>query len=122
MNQSASSSHFPYLSIHLKIGAPDEPGFECDIEPLVDTGFDGGVVVPRGLIPESLEPIDYITWTLADGTEVLTPAYFCSVTIGQLEPVFTAVIPLADTTLLGRHVTDSFRVIFDHGQTVIVEP
>jgi hypothetical protein len=43
------------------------------------------------------------------------------VTIGHLQPVPTAVTALDGDPLLGRHVTNQFRVTFDHGRQIIVE-
>jgi predicted aspartyl protease len=116
-----AASMFPYLTVHLSIGTLDQIDFECDFEPLVDTGFSGGLAVPADLIPSSVAPDTYPIWRLADGTEVMTPAYTGYITIGNLPPVLTDIIALENAHLLGRAVTNNFRVIFDHGQEVIVE-
>ena len=34
----------------------------------------------------------------------------------------TAIITLDADALVGRHVTNQFRVIFDHGTSIVVEP
>ncbi len=123
MTQAASSSNFPYLPVHIQIGRSFQTiDFEFDIEPLIDTGFDGGLAVPRDLIPDSVTPIGRSDWRLADETEISTFAYFGYVIIGQLPPVPALVIALAEEALLGRQVTNNFRLIFDHGSQVIVEP
>jgi predicted aspartyl protease len=89
---------------------------------LVDTGFDGGVTVPPGLIDSSIKPDTQLPWLLADGSEIRTPAYLATVQIGRFQPITTVIIALGDEPLLGREVTDRFRVTFDHGQTILVEP
>jgi predicted aspartyl protease len=122
MIQSASSSRFPYLTIHVQIGRAEAPEQELELEPLVDTGFDGGVAVPQDAIDPSITPYTHLAWQLADQTEVYTPAYLGSVKIGQLPPVETIIIALGETLLLGRGVTNHFRLIFDRGQRVIAEP
>jgi predicted aspartyl protease len=92
-----------------------------EVEPLVDTGFDGGVCLPADAIDPALVPSRHLVWGLADGSEVVAPAFTGSVQIGELPPVRTVIIFLGDSSLLGRHVTDHFSVTFDHGQRVIVE-
>ena len=122
MIQSVTSARFPYLPVRLTIGAQDNPVFETVLEPQVDTGFDGGLAVPPMLIPSTVTPDGHTEWQMADGTELRAPAYLCSVSIGNLSPVRTAVIAFDGDILLGRHVTDQFRLIFDHGRTLTVEP
>jgi predicted aspartyl protease len=121
MIQAVTSARFPDLSIHVWIGDRDHPDHELDVEPLVDTGFDGGLAVPQALIPSIVPSVGESVWYLADGTEIKTRSYFCYVSIGHLQAVPTAVIALDGDMLLGRHVTDQFRVTFDHGQQIIVE-
>jgi predicted aspartyl protease len=121
MIQAVTSSRSPYLDIKVRIGDYDHPDFEFDIEALVDTGFDGGLAVPPALIPSTVPSVGESAWYLADGTEIKAQSYFCYVAIGHLQPIPTAVITLDGDVLLGRHVTDQFRVTFDHGRRVIVE-
>ena len=122
MIQPVTSARFPYLPVHLSLGPRDNPTFEIDVEVQVDTGFDGGVAVPKSLIPDSVTPDGHTDWQLADGTELQAPAYLCNLSNGHFPPVLTAAIALDGDALLGRHVTDTFRVIFDHGASIVVEP
>jgi predicted aspartyl protease len=122
MTASPASRRFPYLTVHVQIGRAPDIEQEFDLEPLVDTGFSGGLAVSRDLIYSSITPFTHLTWELADQTEVYTPAYEGSVQIGHLPPVPTLIIALGEGELLGRDVTDHFRVIFDHGDRVLVEP
>lgn len=122
MIQPVTSTRCPYLAIDVRIGDYDHPDFELSIEALVDTGFDGGFALPPALIPLTIAPVGESVWYLADGTEIRAHSYFCYVSIGHLRPVPTAVIALDGDTLLGRHVTDQFRLILDHGRTLTVEP
>jgi len=119
--QAIRSSRFPYIALHFQIGDQRAPAFEFDVEPLVDTGFDGGLAVPQGLIPDTIAPVGRSTWYLADGTAIVVSSYFAYVTIGHLPPVPTAVITLDSDPLLGRHVTDRFRMVFDHGRQLTFE-
>jgi predicted aspartyl protease len=122
MIQAVTSSHYPYLPIHVEIFTQQTMVFEFDIEPMVDTGFDGGLTVPQGLIPSSIAPFGTSEWKLADDTEVKLPAYIARVTIGSLQPIATLVIVLGDDPLLGRDVIDHFSLHFDHGHQLTVEP
>jgi clan AA aspartic protease len=116
------SSRFPYVSIRVIIRQTLASNQQSlDLEAMVDTGFDGGVVIPSDLLDPALTPVRQLPWSLADGSEVLLPAFLGSVQIGNLPPVTTIVMPLGDEPLIGRQVTNNYRVIFDHGNQVIVE-
>lgn len=122
MTKSTSSSRFPYLSIKVKIGSEKNIEQELEIEALVDTGFNGGLALPKSSINSSITPDNDMTWQLADETEILTPAYLGSVQIGNLKSVNTTIIALGDEPILGTSVTNHFKLIFDHGAKIIVEP
>ena len=112
-----TSSHFPYLPLTLTVR-----GRIAAIEALLDTGFDGHVVVPIGLITNGMVPDGSLEWMLADGSVVQAPAYIGSVQVGSFAPVAVVISVLGDEPIVGRAVSDSFRVTLDHGQRVIVEP
>ena len=122
MTSADPSTPYPYLRVHVQIGSPRHIEQELDLEALVDTGFDGGLTISPALIDPSITPDTHLPWQLADGSQILTPAYLATVQIAQFPPVTTIVIALGDEPLLGRSVTDSFRLIFDHGREVVVEP
>ena len=122
MIQAVTSSRYPYLPVHVEIFTQQTIVFEFDIEPMVDTGFDGGLTVPQGVIPASVPPFGTSEWKLADDTEIKLPAYIARVTIGSLQPIATLVIVLGDDPLLGRDVIDNFSLHFDHGHQLTVEP
>ena len=110
------SERLPYLPLRLEMR-----GRSYTVEALIDTGFDGDVAVPPDLLANH-EPDDYQRWTLADGSIVYTPMYFGTVHVngvGMLDALITA---LGDEPIVGRGVTDRFRLILDHGMQVIVEP
>lgn len=75
MTKPVLSSHFPYLKVKVRIGSGKNIEQAFEIESLVDTGFSGGLAVPKGIIDSSITPYNDIAWQLADETEVLTPAY-----------------------------------------------
>jgi hypothetical protein len=64
------SAKFPYIPVHIQIRQRI-----TDVEALLDTGFDGDVVVPPGLSTGGQAPTGYEQWTLADGRVVTAPYY-----------------------------------------------
>lgn len=117
MNGPVASSRFPYFPMHLDVRGRSE-----DVEALLDTGFDGDVAMPPGLMTNS-QPPDYLeTWTLADGTQIVVPTFLGSAQVGGLPAFPIALTALGNEPLVGRGVSDRFRVTLDHGRRVLVEP
>ena len=109
------SEHFPYLPLRLDVG--DQTYV---LEALIDTGFDGDVAVPPDLLTGDAD--DFQRWTLADGSAVYTPMYFGTVHLAEVGSVDALITALGDEPIVGRGVTDHFRLTLDHGQRVIVDP
>lgn|SRR5574341_383355 len=110
------SSRFPYLPLTVEVRQWKE-----DIEAFLDTGFDGDIVLPSDLIRNGEPPDRYLPWKLADGSEVITPAYVGTVSLGQLGRFPAVIIVLGDEALAGRGLVDRFSITFDHGKHVIVK-
>ena len=110
--------HFPYLPVTITIRNRTET-----IEALLDTGFDGEIIIPSGLITNGKPPDSYMRWTLADGTTVLAPSYLGKVEIADFGDAgtFAAVISvLGDEPIIGRSLSNRFSITLDHGRRVIV--
>ena len=121
MSQAITSSRFPYLPIHLRVHIKGVAASDFDFEALLDPGFDGGVALPtHWLAPYPLA--GYLPWGLADGSQVLTPAYRGEATIGQLPPAPMVVIALGDEPIVGPTLANRFKITLDHGHTLTVEP
>ncbi len=116
MSQQVISSEFPYLLITLSVRERTE-----EVTALLDTGFDGYVVVPPGLITNGKPPDSHIRWTLADGSSVQAPSYLGTVRIGDFAAIEAVITVLGDEPIVGRSVTDRYNVTLDHGQRVLVE-
>jgi predicted aspartyl protease len=117
MNERLESARFPYLPIRVELR-----GRSYDLEALVDTGFDGEVTVPLSTIGNGA-PADYDAGArLADGSRVSVPAYEAEVRIGRYGPFPVAVLALGDEPSVGLGITNRFRLIFDHGERVTLEP
>ena len=117
----ARSSRFPYLSVHVRLGNLQYPDFEFDVDALVDTGFDSGLTVPQGLIPDRVYSPGQQWCAFADGNHVLVPFYRGFLTIGSLPPISAVVLVLPHQALLGRAVTNHFRLTFFYGRQVVLE-
>ena len=117
MNQRIVSSRFPYLPIRIRVRDHDESG-----EALLDTGFDGGIVVPQGFFADEEQPDWYVWWTVADERRVLAPIYSGTIELDGFGPFQTLVTALGDEMLVGLQVASRFSILLDHGVQVIVEP
>lgn len=115
------SSHFPYLPVHVRIGNLQLPDYELDLEVLVDTGFDGGLVVPMDLVPDRVPVAGETNCELADGSSFRARSYRGFVSIGSLPPIPTVIMAFPDRALLGRAVTNRYRLSFVYGRQVILE-
>jgi predicted aspartyl protease len=111
-----TSERFPYLPIRLSVDQQ-----VIDVEALVDTGFNGDLVMPLDLIG-GVTPSSHLYWALADGSPVRAPVYRGAVQLGSLGTFPILVTALGDEPIIGRGLTDRFRVILDHGRRLIVEP
>jgi predicted aspartyl protease len=91
-------------------------------EALVDTGFDDDLAIPHDRIADGDPPDEYRTFRLADGSRVVAAIYHGTVQIGDLAPVPADITTVGDELLLGRGVTDHYRLILDHGRSLTAEP
>ena len=105
----------------MRLGNVQYPSAEFEIEALVDTGFDGGLTVPESLIPSRVRPSHEMTLTLGDGSTSSAFAYRGWITIGNLQPVEAVIIALPHQALLGRAVTNRYRLSFLYGREVVLE-
>jgi len=117
MDQQVVSSRFPYLPLKVTVRGRSE-----DVEALLDTGFDGDLLVPDGFIADVRPPDGNISWVLADGSHGEAPSYRGNIEIGTLGSFPATILVLGREVLVGRRFTDRFAITLDHGQKVIVEP
>ena len=116
-NGALTSLRFPFLPIRLRVRQQDER-----VDALLDTGFDGHVVVPSDFVAGDQPPNGHLSWTLADGSGVLAPYYVGTVEIGTFGPFPAVITALGDEVLIGCAVASHFSITLDHGSRVIVEP
>ena len=111
------STHFPYLPIRVRVGDRD-----LNLDALVDTGFEGYVVLPAAQVGEFESPDGQVRWTLADGSSVHAPYYFGDVSVGEHGPFHALITTLGSTPLVGQGIVRQLTIILDRGRRVIVEP
>src|SRR5687768_14072078 len=120
MKKTLTSARYPYIPLTVVINKRSET-----IEALLDTGFDGDIILPEGLLTNGKPPDSYLRFTLADqATHVLAPAYLGKVEIAELGDAGTsaAIIGvLGNEPILGRNLARRFRITLDHGRQVILE-
>jgi predicted aspartyl protease len=110
------SSNFPYVPITLTIGS-----VSVSADALIDTGFEGAVVVPPSFIPPNTTPSFEHRWILADDSDVRVSVYRGTVALGHLGTFSATIAAIGSAVLIGRRLTDRFQVILERGQRVIVE-
>jgi predicted aspartyl protease len=111
------SEHFPYLPMELSIR-----GARWNVEAFVDTGFDGGLIIPDDFLPAAIRPSGRLRWRMADGRWIEVPSYAGLVRLGSLITVRVVVTMFGDEILVGRRVTDQLLLTLDRGRRLIVEP
>ena len=120
MNKRAISPRFPYIGIRIRFS--DFP-LEFESEAFIDTGFDGELILPLSLLGDLPSTSRRTSWRMADGSSLSTPSYPVLVQIGELANAFEANESLlGDQLMIGRMVTNRFKVTLDHGSEVMVEP
>lgn len=111
------SERYPYLPLAISAGERI-----IHVDAVLDTGFDGDIVPPVRAFADNLPPDDYRTWELADDSVVAPPVFCGSVQLDSFAPVEADVVLLGDEPIVGRGISDRYRVILEHGERVIVEP
>jgi predicted aspartyl protease len=98
-------------------------GLQGEAFALVDTGFDGYLAVPESLLPQLPQPAYVHRVRTASGQVVGVPAYVGTVELGdQPGPIQAVAIVLGDEYLVGLRTVNHFKITFDHGQRLVVEP
>jgi len=110
------------LPVHVRIGNLQYPHHELDLEAVVDTGFDSGLIVPDGLIPDHVPTAGDTMCELADGRSFRARSYRGWVSVGSFPPMPATIIALPGRALLGLAVTNRYRLSFLYGREVVLEP
>ena len=90
---------------------------------LLDTGYDGTLVIPYTFITEFGTGDTSRTLIVGDGRSVESPVYFGSLEVIGLVPIpLLPITAIGEEFILGRGIMNRYNVCFDHGQRVIIEP
>jgi predicted aspartyl protease len=111
------SERFPFVPVIVEF----ESGVR-EVEALLDTGFDGDLVLPARMIPTG-EPVSTrLRFRLANETAIRVPIFQAAAVVGgaRVRPVVVAAV--GSMLMIGRRLIRHFAVTLDHGQRVIVEP
>ena len=110
----------PYIHIRLRF---EPSGPELEVEALIDTGFDGDISMPPVTLPPEVQPVGTHFMTLANGSTARVVVFSGSAEVIAVgEPHEVSILLGTSEFLVGRRFTDHFRVTFDHGRQVVVEP
>jgi predicted aspartyl protease len=109
---------YPYVEIEFVVGA-----FRSStILAYVDTGFDGYLIIPATQTSLLGAPQFSAPWELGDGSVVQAHEYRGDILVSGLTINIPARITLlGEEYLVGRGVVDHLRMIFDHGQRLLLE-
>lgn len=109
---------YPTLAVRFVVS-----GVTRDAIALMDTGFDGDLVVPEALVGQLPEPSYYSRYRTANGELVVVAEFSGTVElVDQPGSLQARIIALGDEYLIGIRMLNHFRVTLDHGQQIIVEP
>lgn len=114
------STDYPYLQVEVT-----RHNFRSRFRALLDTGFDGYLVLPEGFQSQFGVPDLLVTTRLADGTARQFPTYQGGIEIIDLGVQVTymaGIILLGQECLMGQGIIKRLKVTFDHGSQVVVEP
>lgn len=110
----------PYPSLRIRFTIQ---GITGNVAALLDTGFDGYLAIPESTIAAFPLPLGRQPILTASGEQVRVPIYRGTIElIGMPRPIAAPIIAIGDEYLLGLATLNHFKVTFDHGQRVIVEP
>lgn len=109
------STRVPYTPITVTAGSPPRV---IETEALVDTGFTGFVVVPRGTLAGGNRPFQYLRWRLASDQSISAPAYRGSVYIGSTELPDVVIVERGSQAIIGMEALAHFTLTIDHGRTL----
>jgi predicted aspartyl protease len=112
------SKDYPYLEVKVTVR-----NLSSHFQALLDTGFDGYLILPEVLNSQLGKPDFQVKTGLADGSARIASEYRGRVEIVGLNVLYLArIILLGDECLMGQGIIKRLKVTFDHGIQVVVEP
>jgi len=118
---SFTSERYPYLPVTVVINKEIHT-----VEAMLDTGFEGDLILPEGFLTHDTPPDSYLHYTLADPTAtVLAPSYLGKVEVAHLGDAGSSVAivsVLGTEPILGRNLARRFHLTLERGRRVRIEP
>ena len=112
------SGDYPYLQVRVTVGK-----YRLSYRALLDTGFDGYLVLPESLESQLGGPEFQVKTMVADGSESMRSQFRAAVDIVGLNLVYVVRLTLlGDECLIGQGIIRQLKITFDHGKQVVVEP
>lgn len=112
------SHDYPFLEVNVAVRS-----LRTSCRALIDTGFDGYLILPLSFSGSLGAADSHAQWTLADGTPIFLPEYRGGIEIMGLGLMFMArIIVMGDECLIGQGIIKRLKVTLDHGSEVVVEP
>ena len=110
----------PYPSIRIRFTIERT---ERELDALIDTGFDGHLVIPAALVPDLPRPVYRGSVQTPSGQVVGVPGYPATIELAEVPGPFQGVaIALGSEFLVGLMSINRIRLTLDHGRRVIAEP
>lgn len=110
------SSHFPYFPVKVTVKQRI-----FDVEALLDTGFDGEIILPSGLATNGELPYWYVDCKLANESVVKIPAFKCSLKLANKKINEVTALIMGDEPVIGREIIKHFKITLDHGRKISLE-
>ena len=111
------SKHFPYPYLRFSCRVQNR---RFNAEAFVDTGYDGGLVIPESERIGMPSPLTAIPIELGDGRRIFAGVYAGTVMLED-ERFQVTVLFLGNEYLIGREVVDQLRLCFHRGQYLEIE-
>lgn len=109
-----TSLSFPFVSVRIELG-----GRVFEENAILDTGFDGEVVIPQNLV-EGLQADEAARFVFPDGTVVEPEVFNGVVQLADMEPTTAEIVALGTEFIVGIRILRHYEVILDHGRRVVV--
>ncbi len=108
-------SHYPYLPFSCRVHDREFTG-----EGYVDTGYDGGLVIPESEGKGMPTALAIMPIELGDGKRIYVPHYVGTVSL-EKKRFQATVYFLGNEYLIGRQIVDQLRLCFHHGEYLEIE-
>lgn len=115
-SRKVESSHFPYLPVEVTFKQN-----KYTLEALLDTGFDGYVVLPPGLVTNGEAADLYESCKLADNSVIKVPIFIGTIKLARKKLSKVTFLIMGDEPIIGREVIKLFKITLYHGRKIILE-